>query len=261
MMNVSGQLTQARAVIFDIDNTLYSYDDAHAAAFTDLCEFVRSALDIAPEPFARLHRSTMDIQRRYAGSACAAIHNRLIRFQFILEQLHKPVSLAPEMSARYWNAFLKNIHPAPGLSECLETLRKRSLMIGIGTNMTADYQYEKLRCLNVLEQIDFIVTSEEINAEKPDRKLFDRCAEKAGCTPGECVFVGDNPEDDIKGALNAGMSAVWYVPEMEKPSGIAAQSSPSVSEGLDIPVSVPRIATLAELPELLSRPLTQVTLY
>ena len=38
MMNVSGQLTQARAVIFDIDNTLYSYDDAHAAGSADKAE-------------------------------------------------------------------------------------------------------------------------------------------------------------------------------------------------------------------------------
>ena len=30
-----------KAVIFDIDNTLYNYDEAHEAAFPELCRYVK----------------------------------------------------------------------------------------------------------------------------------------------------------------------------------------------------------------------------
>ena len=54
------------------------------------------------------------------------------------------------------------------------------------------------------------MTSEEAGAEKPDRRFFDLCIQKSGCAPEECLFVGDHPQGDAKGALAAGMHAVIY---------------------------------------------------
>ena len=223
-----------RAVIFDLDNTLYSYDDAHAAAFEALAEYARRTLGTDTASFRVLHREAMDEQIRRTGAVCAAIHNRIIRFQLILERLGRPAALAPEMAERYWTAFLDAVRPGPGLEECLSWLETAGIRVGVGTNMTADYQYAKLQRLGILQRLNFFVSSEEVNAEKPDRKLFDCCAWKAGCPAGECVFVGDNPVHDVRGARDAGMFPVWLCADPD-----------AQIEG------VPRVRSLAELPALL----------
>ena len=226
-----------KAVIFDLDGTLYDYDAAHEIAFRVLCGYVEKTLGLSESGFRAVYDSVMEEQVTRSGGAYAAIHNRMIRFQMILERLGKPILYAPEMADLYWDAFLDACVPVPGVRETLEALRER-YAVGVGTNMTADYQFRKLQKLGLLALIDFMVSSEEVSAEKPEKRLFDACAEKAGCTASECVFVGDSLSHDVRGALNAGMSAVWLAP-----SGRAA----------DAPDGVPRIASVSELPGLLKR--------
>ncbi|MBQ9521790.1 MAG: HAD family hydrolase [Oscillospiraceae bacterium] len=222
-----------RAVIFDLDNTLYDYDAAHATAFRALCAFAGKTLDLPEAEFRTVYREVMDEQISRAGGQYAAIHNRMIRFQMILERLKKPVLYAPDMSDVYWDAFLNACQPVPGVRETLESLRG-AYIIGIGTNMTADYQFRKLQTLGLLDLIDFLVSSEEVGVEKPERKLFEVCAEKAGCPAGECLFVGDSLTHDVRGALDAGMSAVWL-------------STKSAPDGVE------RIADISALPDFLRR--------
>ena len=200
-----------RAVIFDLDNTLYDYDAAHEAAFRTLCGYAETTLGLSETDFRAVYDEIMQEQVTRSGGAYAAIHNRMIRFQMILERLGKPILYAPEMSDLYWAVFLAACRPVAGVRETLEALRKE-YAVGVGTNMTADYQFRKLQKLGLLDLIDFMVSSEEVSAEKPDKRLFDACAEKAGCSASECVFVGDSMAHDIRGALDAGMWAVWLSP-------------------------------------------------
>ena len=201
-----------KAVIFDLDNTLYDYDAAHAVAWQTLQAFAAGALCVTPEQFDALHAAADRALRERTGGGCAAIHNRLLRYQVLLEQLGRPVGLAPEMSRLYWDTLLNAMRPYPDAVSTMAKLRDMGLVVGVGTNMTAESQYEKLLRIGAMDQVDFIVTSEEVGAEKPDRRLFDMCAEKAGCAAGECLFVGDNPAYDVRGALAAGMRAAWYRP-------------------------------------------------
>lgn len=198
-----------KAVIFDLDNTLYDYDAAHAPAFAAVAAYVRREFGISGEEFAALHAGAQRTLNARCGVNCAASHNRLIRYQILLEGKKLPIKHAPVMNALYWSTLMDAMTPNPGAKEALAALKDRGLVIGIGTNMTADCQFEKLIRLGMMPYVDFIVTSEEVTAEKPDRKLFDCCAEKAGCAAGECAFVGDNLKADVFGAIAAGMRGIW----------------------------------------------------
>lgn len=225
-----------KAVIFDLDNTLYAYDPCHAAGFRAVTDYAEAQFGIAPEAFPALHREGDRLLRAHAGENAAAIHSRLIRYQLILELRGLPIFHAPRMEKLYWDAFLAGVKPEPGTRETLLALRAQGFRIGVGTNMTASQQYEKLRLLGLLELVDFMVCSEEVNAEKPAAKLFLRCVEKAGCEARECLFVGDDPVRDIQGALAAGLPAVWL---RRRDTGEA-------------PAGVPVIQKLEELPALLA---------
>ena len=220
------------AVIFDLDNTLYSYDRAHAAAFAAVKALARRELSLPPARFDELHTRANEVLAQRCGGG-SAIHNRLIRYQILLELLDRPIALAPELARCYWSTFLKALEPTPGVREALIRLKEAGLRIGVGTNMTADLQFEKLRLLDLAQVVDFLVTSEEAGAEKPDRRLFALCAEKAGTVPERCVFVGDSLTNDAAAANAAGMLGVWYRPGAgQAPDGVLTVGSISALPAL-----------------------------
>ena len=202
-----------RAVIFDIDNTLYSYDDAHAVAWQALCAYAREQLAMEPEQFRRCHTQAQQTVKERLGAECAALHNRQLRYQVLLEENGKPLHHAIAMNDLYWNTLIAAAKPSPGIMECLAALKERGLILGIGTDMTIDYQLKKLASLRMLPYFDFIVSSEEVNVEKPHEKLFACCAKKANVPAENCLFIGDSLKKDVLGARNAGMQALWYCPE------------------------------------------------
>ena len=205
-----------KAVVFDIDNTVYSYDDAHAVAWVALCDYVKEHLDMSAETFRCCHKAAQTIVKERLGADCAALHNRQLRYQILLEEAGKPLHHAISMNDLYWNTLIAAARPEPGIKACLEQLKQAGFVLGIGTDMTIDYQLKKLEKLQLLHLFDFIVSSEEVNAEKPSIKLFSCCARKAGVPAGDCVFVGDNLKKDYFGSQAAGMHAVWYCPNEEK---------------------------------------------
>ncbi|MBQ8963455.1 MAG: HAD family hydrolase [Clostridia bacterium] len=225
-----------KAAIFDLDGTLYDFDAAHQTAWRAMSSFGCEALSLTDEAFTELHRRAFRLQKQRCGE-CAAVHNRLIRCQLMLELLDRPVNLAPAMAGLYWSTLLAVMRPLPGTAQALDRLRAMSLAVGVGTNMTAAGQYDKLERLGLMDRVDFIVTSEEAGAEKPDPRLFALCAEKAGCPPKHCAFIGDSLKHDALGALGAGMAPVWLCPEPEP---------------VEIPTGITRIRSISELPELLS---------
>ena len=200
-----------KTVIFDLDNTLYNYDRAHAAAWEALCRLAEERLGLAEERFSTLHDEASRVLTRRCGGG-PAIHNRLIRFQILLELAGLPIGAAPELAGCYWDTLLDHMEAEPGVAETLRALRSMGLRVGVGTNMTADRQFEKLRRLGLLPLVDFLVTSEELGAEKPDPRLFTLCAEKAGVPLRDCAFVGDSLQKDALAACAAGMLGIWYHP-------------------------------------------------
>jgi putative hydrolase of the HAD superfamily len=199
-----------KAVIFDLDDTLYSFNDAHKIAFAKLLDYVEQNLPISLDRFVELHEHFKTALPQN-NSVC---HNRLIRFQKILEMENVPLyPHALEMYNIYWDTLLEAAIPSEGAQSTLEELKSRGIRIGIGTDMTARIQFVKLTKLGLMPYIDFMVSSEEACAEKPDKDFFALCVDKAGCDACECMFVGDSIRKDVLGSTNAGLVGIWYNPE------------------------------------------------
>lgn len=95
----------------------------------------------------------------------------------------------------------------PDAEECLSRLH-RHYKIGIIANQSYGSK-ERLRRFGILEYIDLIVASAEEGVAKPDRRIFERALERAGCRPEEAVMVGDRLDNDIVPANGIGMFTVW----------------------------------------------------
>ena len=83
-----------------------------------------------------------------------------------------------------------------------------------------------MRSSDIEHLIDVVVLSDDIGINKPDRRIFDHALRKAGATAEESIIIGDNPDADIKGAVDAGWKAIYFNREgvnvaSELPKGIA----------------------------------------
>jgi len=65
-----------------------------------------------------------------------------------------------------------------------------------------------LRRWDLLSFFEFVVVSSEVGLAKPDRRIFDLAADKAGRPRQRLLYVGDHLGDDIEGAREAGLDAV-----------------------------------------------------
>ena len=55
----------------------------------------------------------------------------------------------------------------------------------------------------------FVVFSQDVQVEKPDPKIFQITAERAGCELSQMLHVGDSLTNDVAGAKNVGAPSVW----------------------------------------------------
>ena len=215
-----------KAVIFDLDNTLYNFDAANEFGIRALAAYTEPVFGWDYPRMKNLYEESREKLTERMGDVGSA-HNRLLRFQNLLEEKKLPLHPhALEMAKAYWRGVLDNMEPSPGAREIMEELRRMGIRIGLGTDMTAYMQYEKLIRLGLMEYMDFIVSSEEAGTDKPGNAFFMLCARKAGCLPGECLFIGDNIVRDYGGAAAAGMQARWFIPPWKQKNHLRHSETP-----------------------------------
>ena len=215
-----------KAVIFDLDNTLYNFDAANEFGIRALAAYTEPVFGWDYPRMKDLYEESREKLTERMGDVGSA-HNRLLRFQNLLEEKKLPLHPhALEMAKAYWRGVVDNMAPSPGAREIMEELRRMGIRIGLGTDMTAYMQYEKLIRLGLMEYMDFIVSSEEAGTDKPGNAFFMLCARKAGCLPGECLFIGDNIVRDYGGAAAAGMQARWFIPPWKQKNHLRHSETP-----------------------------------
>jgi putative hydrolase of the HAD superfamily len=122
--------------------------------------------------------------------------------------------------ASYYEAWDPHTLTDPDVPPLLRELRRRGIKIGVLSNtMWPREAHERIFMRDeVLDLIDGAVYSSEIPWVKPHPEAFRAAMAAVGVTdPGDCVFVGDRPYDDVYGAKSAGMRAV-LVPNSDVPA-------------------------------------------
>ncbi len=94
------------------------------------------------------------------------------------------------------------------VAEAIEELRAR-YTIGVITNGNACVEY-----IGIGHWFDFVVSSERAGAAKPNAEIFHAALDRAGVAPERVAHVGDDPENDVRGAAAVGMRTVWYNPRL-----------------------------------------------
>jgi putative hydrolase of the HAD superfamily len=108
----------------------------------------------------------------------------------------------------------------------LERLRRR---VPVGCVSNFDHAPTALRILErsgLGPLLDVVVISDDFGLRKPRAEIFHEALRRLGAAAGDVVFVGDSPEEDVRGAQGAGLLAVWLNPgDHPGPPGIVPDTT------------------------------------
>lgn len=206
-----------KAVLFDLDDTLYDYEPAHKKGLDNAYNVLKKEMKISKKRFLQLFEyAKTEIKNQLSGTASS--HNRILYFQRLIEKTHKTVD--PEISLKlykaYWDSFLKNMKLKKGVLETLKQLKREKYQIALVTDLTTHIQLRKINSLKITKYIDILVTSEEAGSEKPHSIMFLLALQKLNMLPGEVCFVGDSDKKDILGANAVGITSIWLSEKKSK---------------------------------------------
>lgn len=97
--------------------------------------------------------------------------------------------------------------------DLIQALKNDGKTVGVISNFDQRL-HELLKNMGLYYNFDFVITSYEADAEKPDRKIFQCALDKAlGINmnmiyPNESLHIGNEIDKDYQGALEAGWSAI-----------------------------------------------------
>lgn len=196
-----------KALLLDIDNTLYDYDVTHAFAKNKVIEYCMATLNLSKEEITLAYDKA---RHKVHIELCetAASHNRLLYFQKMLEILNvNPLQYSFDIYNVYWDNFLDKLVPFDGIYTLLEKYKGNICLV---TDLTAHIQYRKVKKLGLDKYCNAIVTSEEAGHEKPHPYMFMLALHKLGLKSGDVCMIGDSFKKDVLGAAGAGIASVWF---------------------------------------------------
>ncbi|MDT0347557.1 HAD family hydrolase [Streptomyces litchfieldiae] len=177
--------------LFDLDNTLVDRRRAFPAAVADFCR----TLGYGAEIEAWMH----------AELAARAAPDDLARMRRTFD--------LSEPAASLWTAYVDRMAAAitcrPAVREALAGLRASGWTLGVVTNGASDIQRAKLRAAGLAELVDGVAVSGDIDARKPDAKLFRLAADRCRADLVGATMTGDDPIGDIGGGHAAGLRTIW----------------------------------------------------
>ena len=185
------------SILFDLDETLLDRD----ASIEPYLRERHRRFKLDNLPYETFHCWFIELDER--GYADKQRLFEMLRTEFAI-----PVTV-DELVADFRKNAWKNCKTFPGTQEVLVELRTRGYKLGIVTNGTVESQQAKVLESGLDALVDVILISEREELKKPDPRIFARAAARLGVSVADCVFVGDNPEADIRGARSAGMKTIW----------------------------------------------------
>jgi putative hydrolase of the HAD superfamily len=206
---VSG-INQLELVLFDLDGTLIDRS-ASLQVFSQECAVA----------FEQSFNFTVKNTDLYAIFMLQDKNSYRSRPDFAAAVTAHPLLASSGISAAWFLDYWWRVFPGCTrlMPDCLAALTaigqmgSHGLRLGIVSNGRTVIQHAKIQQAGIANHFEHVVISEAIGIKKPAREIFDHALGLFGLAANQALFVGDHWENDIVGAQNVGMLAIWLSPE------------------------------------------------
>jgi putative hydrolase of the HAD superfamily len=198
-----------KSILFDLDGTLLDRE-------ATVQELVQEQYRSFQASLAHIPREAY-VQRVLELDAHGYV-DKVVVYREIAAEFGLSGALAESLIGHFGEAFPSFCRHFPDVPPALARLRAQGVKLGIITNGGVQMQERKIQQLGFAEMFDEILISEREGLRKPDPRIFERALRRLGLAAEEAWYVGDHPEVDVRGAYEAGLTAVWrYTPYWPRP--------------------------------------------
>ena len=199
-----------RAIFFDLDGTLVNHELAEQPAAALFYQRHSSSVrEASVKAFVRTWQSASEwYMEQYLKGQITFQEQSRRRIREVVLQPVTPEE-ADTLFADYLEAYELSWRVFPDVHEVLAVLRTRGLPMDVISNGHAEQQSRKRKNIDLLQFFKHVLVSGDVGVAKPDPAIFQMAADLMGCSSTECIHVEDSFTLDVRGALGAGMRAVW----------------------------------------------------
>lgn len=197
MIRLKGQ----KAIIFDLDDTLYGEMNYVREAFGHVASYLAKQYDLSQTQILEEMLSFLKQEGR------GKIFNKVCDLHGIQEDIGKLVSIYRETSPK--------IQLYKDAESFLQIIEDKRIKTGLVTDGDALVQWSKINALHLTKRLDSVIVTDDLYTKegkkgrsKPDPYVFQMCLEKLHCKPVETIYIGDNPQKDFIGARKLGMGTI-----------------------------------------------------
>ena len=184
-----------RGVLLDIDNTIYHYESCHRPSLNILIKELAKLLSSSEEIIKKEFLNSRKIVNKRLHET-ASSHSRFLYIQLMIEKILgvSDIRNTLKLEELYWNTFLSKMKLNEHAKKFIFQCNLKNIPICCLTDLTAQIQFRKLLKLNLENKIKYIVTSEEVGIEKPNKKMFQSALEKLRLSTDQVIMIGDSAE-------------------------------------------------------------------
>ena len=195
------------AVIFDLDDTLYSKSEVFFKTFS---QFATPSID-AESLYLTYQKRSDEAFEKFSAGEISLSQSHLERVSNTFKDVG--IELSSEKIQAFIKAYQDTLNAITLSEEWIEVFQqcnKESYQIAILTNGPTDHQKDKLYQLNLSKWIpeEFWFISESIQAKKPSIQAFHHV--ESNISADEYFMIGDDIHTDIKGAIQANWHPIQF---------------------------------------------------
>jgi len=214
-----------RHLFFDLDHTLWDFDRNSRDALEDIYHSL-ALRDAGVHDFDIFHTNYLvhneRLWEKYRNGQIKVDELRWKRMWCsLLDFKIGNEALARKMGDAFLESLPTKTRLFPDTVQILEYLRDKDYQLHLITNGFDKTQHHKLKSSGINGFFREVITSESSNSLKPHPEIFEYAILKTGAVISECIMIGDTPEVDILGAMNAGIDQV-YVNHINSPNTVKA---------------------------------------
>lgn len=221
-------------VFFDLDHTLWDFDKNSELAFDKIFKENHPSIDIKSfvEIYAPINQACWKL---YQFDKITHEELRYRRLKDSFDSLNYSISdeQINQISIDYITFLPENNILFEGAKEVLEYLNAK-YKLHVITNGFAEVQFKKINNSGISHYFATITNSEMAGVKKPNPKIYEHALNLAKAEKQNAIMIGDCLDADVKGALDFGISAIFFNPEKK-----------------EVPLTVPSVTHLTELKKLL----------
>ena len=188
-----------KAVAFDLDETLLD----RTGSLKEFCRWQATVLlGMGPDESETYVARFLELDA--FGSVWKDVVYAKLVCEFSLTRVDSNLLLN-----NYVEEFCRFCRPRPFAQECVKELSNAGYRLALVSNGPSPFQEKCFKSLKIDGYFDAVIVSGAIGISKPDPRIFLAMCGLLDTPPHECVFIGDNPEQDVEGAAALGMYTVF----------------------------------------------------